>query len=105
MITPIRLASVTRWAGHGHGRLTAAFCITAPPQSEGNPWDPKRQLLKWDGAKWTGWDIPDYSAAPPGSGVGPFIIQQEGMGRLFALDKMAEVRSRNTTSRLNAAGN
>ena len=32
VITPIRLASVTRWAGHGHGRLTAAFCITAPPQ-------------------------------------------------------------------------
>ena len=61
--------------------------ITDP---QGNPWDPKRQLLKWDGTKWTGWDIPDYSAAPPGSGVGPFIMQQEGMGRLFALDKMAE---------------
>ncbi len=61
---------------------------SADPQ--GNPWDPKRQLLKWDGTKWTGWDIPDYSAAPPGSGVGPFIMQQEGMGRLFALDKMAE---------------
>ena len=60
---------------------------SADPQ--GNPWDPKRQLLKWDGTKWTGWDIPDYSAAPPGSGVGPFIMQQEGMGRLFALDKMA----------------
>ena len=61
---------------------------SADPQ--GNPWDPKRQLLKWDGTKWTGWDIPDYSAAPPGSDVGPFIMQQEGMGRLFALDKMAE---------------
>ncbi len=35
---------------------------SADPQ--GNPWDPKRQLLKWDGTKWTGWDIPDYSAAP-----------------------------------------
>ena len=56
----------------------------------GNPWDPKRQLIKWDGAKWAGDDIPDYSAAPPGSDVGPFIMQQEGMGRLFALDKMAE---------------
>ncbi len=31
---------------------------SADPQ--GNPWDPKRQLLKWDGTKWTGWDIPDY---------------------------------------------
>ena len=56
----------------------------------GNPWDPKRTLIKWDGAKWAGDDIPDYSTAPPGSDVGPFIMQQEGMGRLFALDKMAE---------------
>lgn len=52
--------------------------------------DPKRQLLKWDGAKWGGVDIPDYSAAAPGSDVGPFIMQPEGMGRLFAIDKMAE---------------
>ena len=61
---------------------------SADPQ--GKPWDPKRQILKWDGAKWAGMDIPDYSAAAPGSDVGPFIMQPEGMGRLFALDKMAE---------------
>lgn len=61
---------------------------SADPQ--GNPWDPKRQLLKWDGAKWGGVDIPDYSTAAPGSDVGPFIMQPEGMGRLFAIDKMAE---------------
>ncbi|AOV95614.1 formate dehydrogenase-N subunit alpha [Edwardsiella hoshinae] len=56
----------------------------------GNPWDPKRELLHWDGAKWVGIDIADYSNAPPNSGVGPFIMQPEGMGRLFAIDKMAE---------------
>jgi formate dehydrogenase-N alpha subunit len=56
----------------------------------GKPWDPKRQLLHWDGAKWTGYDVPDFTAAPPGSEVNPFIMQQEGVGRLFALDKMAE---------------
>ncbi|AIJ08017.1 formate dehydrogenase-N subunit alpha [Edwardsiella anguillarum] len=56
----------------------------------GKPWDPKRELLHWDGAKWVGIDIPDYSNAPPNSGVGPFIMQPEGMGRLFAIDKMAE---------------
>ncbi len=56
----------------------------------GKPWDAKRELLHWDGAKWTGDDIPDYSTAPPNSDVGPFIMQAEGMGRLFALDKMAE---------------
>jgi len=61
---------------------------SADPQ--GKPWDPKRQLLEWDGAKWVGADIPDYSTAAPGSDVGPFIMQPEGMGRLFATDKMAE---------------
>ncbi|TKJ92528.1 formate dehydrogenase-N subunit alpha [Erwinia persicina] len=61
---------------------------SADPQ--GHPWDPKRQLLHWDGAKWAGQDIPDYGNAPPGSDAGPFIMQPEGMGRLFALDKMAE---------------
>ncbi|PIJ48295.1 formate dehydrogenase-N subunit alpha [Erwinia sp. OLTSP20] len=61
---------------------------SADPQ--GQPWDAKRTLLRWNGSKWEGEDIPDYSTAPPGSGVGPFIMQPEGMGRLFALDKMAE---------------
>lgn len=61
---------------------------SADPQ--GNAWDPARQLLHWDGAKWSGQDVADYSTAPPGSEAGPFIMQPEGMGRLFALDKMAE---------------
>lgn len=56
----------------------------------GKPWDPKRKLIEWDGAKWTGIDVPDFSAAPPGSDVMPFIMQNEGLGRLFAVDKMAE---------------
>ncbi len=61
---------------------------SADPQ--GNPWDPKRQLIAWNGDKWDGVDIPDYSNAAPGTDVGPFIMQPEGMGRLFAIDKMAE---------------
>ncbi len=61
---------------------------SADPQ--GNPWDPKRQLIAWDGDQWRGVDIPDYSNAAPGTDVGPFIMQPEGMGRLFAIDKMAE---------------
>ncbi len=31
-----------------------------------------------------------WTTAPPRSDVGPFIMQPEGMGRLFAIDKMAE---------------
>ena len=56
----------------------------------GKPWDPKRKLISWNDGKWTGIDIADYSAAAPNSDVGPFIMQPEGLGRLFALDKMAE---------------
>lgn len=62
----------------------------ASADPSGKPWDPKRQLLAWDGAKWSGADIADYGAAAPDSDVGPFIMQPEGMGRLFAIDKMAE---------------
>ena len=90
VITPIRLASVARcdeaWAWPLNHRILAN---RASRRSQGNPWDPKRQLLKWDGTKCSRHkDIPDYSAS--NGGVGPFIMQQEGMGRLFALDKMAE---------------
>ena len=56
----------------------------------GKPWDAKRMLIQWNGSKWVGNDIPDFNTAPPGSKTGPFIMQQEGLGRLFALDKLAE---------------
>ena len=56
----------------------------------GKPWDPQRMLIEWNGSKWVGNDIADYNTAAPGSGVGPFIMQPEGLGRLFAIDKMAE---------------
>ena len=61
---------------------------SADPQ--GKPWDPKRVLIEWNGAKWVGNDVPDFNTSAPGSGAGPFIMQPEGLGRLFALDKLAE---------------
>lgn len=57
---------------------------------QGNPWAPERQLIKWNGKNWNYIDIADYGSAPPGSDVMPFIMQPEGVSRLFALDKMAE---------------
>ncbi|QIW16123.1 formate dehydrogenase-N subunit alpha [Pasteurellaceae bacterium RH1A] len=56
----------------------------------GNPWNPKRQLVKWNGKNWNYIDVADYGTAPPNSDVTPFIMQNEGVSRLFALDKMAE---------------
>lgn len=57
---------------------------------DGKPWDPKRQLVKWNGKNWNYNDVADYGTAPPGSSVTPFIMQPEGVGRLFAINKMVE---------------
>lgn len=57
----------------------------------GKPWDAKRKTIAWDGAKWSGFDVPDMRPdAAPEENVGPFIMNPEGVGRLFALKGMAE---------------
>ncbi len=53
---------------------------------EGKPWDPSRRQVWWDEAKksWVGNDIPDFKAdSPPKDHMGPFIMNPEGIGRLF----------------------
>ena len=53
---------------------------------EGKPWDPERRQIWWDEAKqsWVGNDVPDFKAdSPPKEHMGPFIMNQEGLGRLF----------------------
>jgi len=63
----------------------------ASADPSGKPWDPRRRLVWWSGSKWAGFDVPDYRIdAAPEEGVSPFIMNPEGLGRLFALDKMAE---------------
>jgi formate dehydrogenase major subunit len=48
---------------------------------KGNPWDPKRAVIKWDGEKWTG-DVPD-GAGNPGKGRPPFIMKPDGVASLY----------------------
>ncbi|MBL8453105.1 MAG: formate dehydrogenase, partial [Zoogloea sp.] len=58
---------------------------------EGKPWDPSRKLIAWNGEKWAGADVPDFKAdAAPDSGMGPFIMNPEGIGRLFCVDKLVD---------------
>ncbi len=53
---------------------------------QGNPWDPKRAVIKWDPVekKWIG-DVPDGPAPPLGLEGGrlPFIMKSLGVGTIF----------------------
>ena len=58
---------------------------------QGNPWDPRRSVIRWNGTTWSGNDIPDMRAdANPEEAVMPFIMNPEGVARLFSRDMMAE---------------
>jgi formate dehydrogenase major subunit len=57
----------------------------------GKPYDPKRKLIAWNGSAWGGADIPDFKADEnPAGGMGPFIMNPEGVARFFARKSMAE---------------
>jgi len=63
----------------------------ASDDPSGKPWDPKRKLIGWNGTAWSGVDVPDFKPdVPPGDPMNPFIMNPEGVARLFAIDKMAE---------------
>ena len=53
---------------------------------DGKPWDSTRPGITWDGSKWVG-DVPDYPATmnphDPNAWL-PFIMNGEGVGRLFS---------------------
>jgi formate dehydrogenase major subunit len=53
----------------------------------GKPWDPSRKYLAWSGTSWAGGaDVPDMRPdAAPEQGVGPFIMNPEGVARLHAI--------------------
>jgi formate dehydrogenase major subunit len=61
---------------------------------EGKPWDATRRQVWWDESKnsWAGVDVPDFKAdSPPKDHMGPFIMNPEGIGRLFVpLGAMAD---------------
>jgi len=61
---------------------------------DGKPWDPQRRQVWWDEGKqsWVGNDVPDFKVdSSPKDHMGPFIMNPEGVGRLFVpLGAMAD---------------
>jgi formate dehydrogenase major subunit len=55
----------------------------ASADAEGKPWDPTRPGIVWNGEKWVG-DTPDIKPDSPPGQFGAFIMNAEGVGRLFA---------------------
>jgi formate dehydrogenase major subunit len=57
----------------------------ASSDPSGKPWDAGRKYVFWTGKKWAGNDVPDMRPdAAPEEGVGPFIMNPEGVARLWA---------------------
>ncbi len=63
----------------------------ASADPKGKAWSARKRYIEWDGSKWGGVDVPDYGPTiPPERNVGPFIMNPEGVSRLFARKFMAE---------------
>ncbi|MGF7184882.1 formate dehydrogenase major subunit [Desulfitispora alkaliphila] len=63
-------------------RIVYNRCST---DANGRPWDPERALFEYKGGQWEQKDVPDFNAsvAPQVSAKTPFIMTEEGVGRLF----------------------
>jgi formate dehydrogenase major subunit len=56
----------------------------------GKPWNPKHNLISWNGKAWTGADVPDIGLDAAPDVVGPFIMTAEGVAKLFVPTGMAD---------------
>jgi formate dehydrogenase major subunit len=55
----------------------------ASADKDGRPWDAARAGIAWNGARWVG-DVPDIKADSRPGEFGAFIMNAEGVGRLYA---------------------
>jgi formate dehydrogenase major subunit len=69
------------WAWPANRRILYNRASADP---NGAPWSENKKLVWWNGGAWVGFDTPDYApTTAPSAGVGPFIMNDEGMARLF----------------------
>ncbi len=82
------LAPNWAWAWPANRRILYNRASADP---SGKPWNPAKPIIQWTGKLWTGIDVPDYvPTTPPEASIGPFIMNAEGVGRLFARGLMQE---------------
>ena len=78
----------------------------ASARPDGRPWSEKKALVWWDpdAARWTGHDVPDFPATKPPDyvpapgatgidahpGTAPYLMNEEGVGRLFVPEGLAD---------------
>jgi formate dehydrogenase major subunit len=70
------------WPANRRVMYNRASCDPA-----GKPWDPERRQVWWNAgaSRWAGNDVPDFKVdSNPSDHMGPFIMNPEGVGRLFA---------------------
>jgi formate dehydrogenase major subunit len=78
------------WAWPANRRILYNAASADPT---GKPWKPRLDLISWTGKAWGGADVPDIRPdANPNDpdAVHPFIMNAEGVARLFAPTGMAE---------------
>ncbi|SDV50097.1 formate dehydrogenase (quinone-dependent) catalytic subunit [Chitinasiproducens palmae] len=76
------------WAWPVNRRILYNRASAAP---DGRPFDARRKLIGWNGSAWSGFDVPDYKVdEPPENGMGPFIMNPEGVARFFSRDGLNE---------------
>jgi len=76
------------WAWPANRRILYNRASADP---SGKAWNPNKPIIEWNGSQWVGLDVPDYTpTTKPSDSVGPFIMNAEGLGRLFARDQMVE---------------
>jgi formate dehydrogenase major subunit len=55
--------------------------------TDGNPWNENKKVIWWDGSAWQGGDVRDFGTSAPSEGVGAFIMEVEGLGRIFGMGR------------------
>lgn len=76
------------WAWPANRRILYNRASADP---SGKPWSERKKLIEWNGTRWVGFDVPDYGVTvPPEANMGPFIMNAEGVARLWTRGLMRD---------------